>query len=294
AGGANRRPEKEPPGAAARGVARKRVYGGRAAPVKNALAGHRAFAHNAAMASRRYEEFAALRESFRDKVSRWSGAAPALRSLQEKLAAERGRGTYAVETPVVYNGALDEIGPESLPRWILIADNPGRREQESENRRYLVGQSGRLAEGFFRRELGTDFRKEVLIVNKTPVHTPRTADLAFLSGMDKSGAVGALLEESQTWMAGFARSLHRVLGVPVWICGKSELRPRGIFGPWFAEFSRLYREAAQEERDQVLVFSHFSMNQFAIELARRRDPSLPLAGELRRIGSENRAAVYGF
>ncbi len=246
------------------------------------------------MERRRYERFAALRSAFREKVGLWSAAVPELRDLQERLRAARGYDDFAVETPVVYNGALDDIGPEARPRWILIADNPGKQEQKTANRRYLVGQSGRLAEGFFRRELDADFRRDVLIVNKTPVHTPKTAELALLRGLDGSGAVEALLAESQVWMAGFARALHEALGVPVWISGRSELKPRGIFGPWFREFSRLYRDAPAAAREEVLVFSHFSMNQFSIELARKRDPAKPLLEELKRIGAENRRAVFGF
>lgn len=246
------------------------------------------------MDRRGYERFAALRDDFREKVRLWSAAVPGLRDLQERLRAARGYEDYVVETPVVYNRALDDIGPESRPRWILIADNPGKREQRADNLRYLVGQSGCLAEGFFRRELGADFRSEVLIVNKTPVHTPKTAELALLRNLDASGAVEALLAESQVWMAGFARALHEALGVPVWISGRSELKSRGIFGPWFREFSRLYRDAPAAAREEVLVFSHFSMNQFSIELARKRDPGKPLTEELRRIGAENRRAVFGF
>jgi hypothetical protein len=246
------------------------------------------------MESRRYREFSALRDEFRERVDEWSLAVPELQNYQEKLRKARGYDDYKVETPVVYNRALDDIGPQSRPLWILIADNPGKNEQKAANLRYLVGQSGRLAEGFFRRELGQDFRTDVVIINKTPVHTPKTAELALLRTMDKSGAVERLLTESQGWMALFARKLHKALGVPVWISGRSELKPKGIFAPWFDEFSRLYRSAPETARDEVLVFNHFSMNQFAIELKKKRDPRAPLADELRRIGTENRKAIFGF
>ncbi len=246
------------------------------------------------MEIRRYKEFAALRDQFRQKVEAWSSQVPGLLDLQERLREARGYEDYEVETPVVYNRALDDLGPRSRPRWILVADNPGKNEQKAENRRYLVGQSGRLAEGFFRRELDQDFRSDVVIINKTPVHTPKTAELALLVKTDPSGAVERLLSESQAWMARFARSLHKALGVPVWICGRSELKPRGIFSAWFREFSRIYGEAPARDSGEILVFSHFSMNQFSIELARKRDPAAPLDEELRRIGSENRRAVFGF
>jgi len=246
------------------------------------------------METRRYKEFDKLRRDFRDRVQVWSDAVPDLRGFQERLRKARGYDDYEVETPVVYNRAFDDLDKKSRPRWILIADNPGKNEQKQANLRYLVGQSGRLAEGFFRRELGSDFRRDVIIINKTPIHTPKTAELALLRGLDESGAVSRLMEESQRWMARFARALHKALGIPVWISGRSELKPRGIFAPWFEEFSLLYRKAPSQARDEVLVFNHFSMNQFSIELRRKRDPSVPLLEELRRIGTENRKAVFGF
>lgn len=246
------------------------------------------------MEMRRYRAFSALRDEFRERVQTWSQAVPGLRDFQEALRGARGYDDYEVETPVVYNRALDDVGPESRPRWILIADNPGKNEQKAANQRYLVGQSGRLAENFFRKELLQDFRAEVLVINKTPVHTPKTAELALLRRLDSSGAVERLLEESQRWMAGFARSLHRALGVSVWISGRSELKRRGIFAPWFEEISRLYGDAPEKDRAELLVFNHFSMNQFAIELARKRNPGAPLEAELARIGSENRKAIFGF
>ena len=246
------------------------------------------------METRRYAKFVPLRKEFQGKVLEWSAEVPRLKDFQERLRVLRGYEDYVVETPVVYNRALDDLDRSSRPKWILIADNPGKNEQKRDNLRYLVGQSGRLAEKFFREELMSDFRKDVLIINKTPVHTPKTAELALLRDLDASGAVKRLLEESQLWMAGFARDLHKALGIPIWISGRSELKERGIFASWFREFSRLYREAPASARDEVLVFNHFSMNQFSIELKRKRRTGVPLPEELRRIGSENRKVIFGF
>jgi hypothetical protein len=124
-----------------------------------------------------------------------------------------------VETPVVYNRALDDVGPKSRPRCILIADNPGKNGQKAENQRYLVGQSGRLAEGFFRRELGRDFRAEVLIINKTPVHTPKTAAPGAPAAPPGFRRRTRLLEGEPAWMAGFALSCTRRWAVPYRISG---------------------------------------------------------------------------
>ena len=52
----------------------------------------------------------------------------------------------------------------------------------------FVGQAGKLAARFFREELGLEFRREVLVVNKTPLHTPKTAELRKLLALDEPAA----------------------------------------------------------------------------------------------------------
>jgi hypothetical protein len=134
------------------------------------------------MNTKTWRLFSAASDACREAVALVNKQLPALGSLQQKLADTRNGPSCTVETPVVYNEALDELGPGDDIQLILVADNPGRREQAAENRRYLVGPSGKIAERFFREEpsLGIDFRKNVLILNKTPVHTPRTAELREL------------------------------------------------------------------------------------------------------------------
>ena len=82
----------------------------------------------------------------------------------------------------MYNRSIDDIKKEDDIKIILIGYNPGKDEQLERNRRYLVGQSGKIADGFFRKnpELGIDFRKNVLILNKTPLHTAKTKKLTLL------------------------------------------------------------------------------------------------------------------
>ena len=127
-----------------------------------------------------YAAVEAAREEFGGLVEAWSAQNPYLLEAEERLREKQGYGDYRVETPVVYNRALDDIEIDDEIKIILVADNPGKKEQLAANNRYLVGQSGKLAEGWFKRELGIDFRREVLILNKTPVHTPKTAELALL------------------------------------------------------------------------------------------------------------------
>jgi hypothetical protein len=255
------------------------------------------------MHSEAYAALDSLRREFRGVVDAWSTGNPYLLDAQERVRVKRGYDNYRVETPIVYNRALDDIGPESRIKIILVADNPGKNEQLAINNRYLVGQSGKLAEGWLRRELGIDFRGEVLILNKTPVHTPKTAELGILaksSGLYRE-RLEALLAGSQSTMADLAWRLYLALREPgpggnaptLWISGLGELRKGGLFEIYRDELARRLAEAAPESRSGVWAFNHFSMNQFAIEIKRKARPGASMAGELARIGRDNRIRVFG-
>lgn len=241
-----------------------------------------------------FRAISACREDFKEKVNAWTTASPWLPALQERLKALAGGPDYDLETPIVYNGALDAIGPEDRIRYILVADNPGKSEQLASRRSYLVGQAGKIAEGFFRRELGIDFRREVLILNKTPVHTCRTAGLRALAALPEAGPLAALLAESQAYMARLARRLHLALDCPLWICGKGELGKRGVFSTWKAHFEEEYAQEPLSLREKVLVHAHFSMNAFMVDIEARRDSSKPIEEEIARIGAENRVTAFGW
>ncbi len=231
-------------------------------------------------------DFALLREEFRARVQDWMTAWPGLAAAQTALARANGYD-YALETPIVYNRALDTLVPGRAPRIVLVADNPGLNEQRAEKRAYLVGQSGRLAEGFFSRELGLDFRADAIILNKTPVHTPKTKELAgLLPGF------APLLEESQRYMAGLALRVAAVLDADIWIIGYSELGPRGLFRIW-ADAFRAGLPASGLSPERILVFRHFSMNQFSADYYRNRRPDEEPMQALRRIGSAYRRDKLG-
>ena len=172
-----------------------------------------------------------------------------------------------------------------------MGDNPGLNEQRADRRAYLVGQSGRLAEGLFKRELGMDFRREALILNKTPVHTPKTKELAGLIP-----AFAPLLAESQEYMAGLALRTASALGAEIWVIGYSELGKRGLFGLWAEALARSARSGDPGlgiDPERILVFRHFSMNQFSGDLKRRRLPGETAMAALRRIGAEYRTQKLG-
>lgn len=267
------------------------------------------------MTKARYGKFDAIRNEFRKYVEELSARAPWLGSLQEELRQTLGYDDYRIETPVVYNLALDDIRLGDSPRFIIVADNPGKNEQKTENRRYLVGQSGKLAQGWFRKELEADFRSVALIINKTPIHTPKTAEIRILRKIaaarspDIAAELEELLGESQRRMADIAFRLHRCLGSVLWVSGYGELKPKGLFADWSKAATRLYLEASGAEgrmlRDSLWVFRHFSMNQFAIEYAQAREAFLSGTSSrsgaspdpinlLSSIGEANRRRILGF
>ena len=61
----------------------------------------------------------------------------------QKNAASKDTPPYPIETPVVYNTALDAFSMESDISKIIIGDNPGKNEQLASNQKYLVGLSGK-------------------------------------------------------------------------------------------------------------------------------------------------------
>lgn len=252
------------------------------------------------MKARTYAALDACRGEFRALVDRLSAELPHLARWQEQLRQSLGYDDYAIETPVVYNRALDELGPRDSFRFILVADNPGKKEQLTINNRYLVGQSGKLAEGYFKRELGVDFRKEVVILNKTPIHTPKTAEIRKLLAAARAEnpkaeeALRRALESSQVEMAAMARRLHGASEAVLWISGYGELGPRGLFAPYARAIAEQYADAPKSLIERVWLFRHFSMNQFAIEVKQKTDPAKPIMDELKRIGIENRERVLGF
>jgi hypothetical protein len=219
---------------------------------------------------------------------------PGLRAVLQKFADSRGEGAaYTVETPVVYNTALDDFTSSDEIKLILVADNPGRREQAAENKRYLVGPSGKIAHKFFRDNpaLGIDFVKNVIILNKTPIHSPRTIELRELVRLyDKSGrALASALEESQKNMAGLLLEFQEALGAQVWITGYSEMKKGGLLESYTENLKKLYAEKPDLYK-QVFIYRHFSMNQFTIDLKKQASSEAAVANEpvgksLTRIGS---------
>jgi hypothetical protein len=271
-----------------------------------------------------WRAFSAAREHYREAVEKLGRDLPQLRALQQELVNRRTGPVYTIDTPVVYNSALDEVGPGDDITLILVADNPGRREQAVENRRYLVGPSGKIAEKFFRDHpgLGIDFRKNVIILNKTPIHTPRTAELRELYRLGdaaqqtaqksrrgtavKNSAFSKRAAESQEFMARLLLEFHQALApIPVWITGYSEMKRGGVFEAYTSALRDLYGSASSQvrpfrrsdpaaRRGELFFYRHFSMNQFTIDMRRQAAAGETVQETLDRIGKVYRRRVLGW
>lgn len=258
------------------------------------------------MTNSEWNAFSSFREDFKSKVNEWSRLSSELLPLQN-LAAKNDTPPYPVENSVVYNSALDKVTKDDEIRLIVIGDNPGKNEQREKNKAYLVGQSGKIAEGFFRRnpELKIDFRKNAVILNKTPVHTAKTNHLKFLL---KNGSDGIknLIRESQIWMAERTAALHSELeNCDLWLVGYAELKEKGIFtlyrdslkSSYFAKGNGLKQDSQDSDAwSRVFVFQHFSMNCFLRDLGNfRKQPeneNLSLKESLELLGTKHKDEIF--
>ena len=245
------------------------------------------------MTNTAWQKFSEAREHFNNLTITLEKKLPRLRHWVTELAENREGPPYKVETPVVYNKALDEITAQDRIKLILVADNPGRREQAAENRRYLVGPSGKIAGRFFREhpELDIDFGKNVIILNKTPIHTPRTVELKELCRLGGK-KTASLLDESQFKMAELLLEFHKALApVQVWITGYSEMKKNGVFETYTNTLKGLYRNL--KSREDLFIYRHFSMNQFTIDLSKQRREDEGIQDALKRMGAAYRERVLG-
>jgi len=236
----------------------------------------------------KWNNFLKIKKRFNKFTEDLSNSLPNLKKIQQEFANNRSDGkntAYIVQTPVVYNCALDDITVNDEIKLILVADNPGRREQEI--KRYLAGPSGKIAGKFFNDnpELGIDFKKNVIILNKTPIHSPRTVELRKLCRLEKkSNSTETALINSQKEMASLLLEFHNALNCPVWITGYSEMRIGGIFETYTEELKSLYKDK-KKLLAQLFIFRHFSMNQFTFDLKKQALNGESVIDSLKRIGN---------
>lgn len=256
------------------------------------------------MNEKQWKIFSDFKTEFKAKVEQWQKMVPELKQFQQQIASDNGL-SYSVELPVVYNTNLDKISRDDRIALIVIGDNPGKNEQLLQNSCYLVGQAGKLADGFFKRNpcLNIDFRKNVIILNKTPVHSGKTKQLELLIKMGGE-KVQSLIEETQRWMAEKTARLHIELfnaaeteeeKTQVWLVGYSELKNKGLFLLYKEELQKAY-EKFPSVWQNVFVYQHFSMNRFSIDLkdflAEQKNPS-DLHQALEKLGSLHKEEIFG-
>ena len=255
-----------------------------------------------------WQAFTTFRESFKCKVGEWKSLyTDTLIPLQKKISQSFGVPEYPVENAVVYNRSLDEVTPQDDIKLIVIGDNPGKDEQREKNSRYLVGQAGKIAEGYFKKhpELGIDFRKNAVILNKTPVHSAKTAHLKKIV-QEGGDPLQTLLSESQNYMAQETAALHCRLcaacqknnaALPeIWLVGYSELGRKGLFADYFKTLLQTYDVLEMPQyRQKIFIFQHFSMNRFTIDLAEfmaePQNTSLSLNDAIHKLGEKHREQI---
>lgn len=257
------------------------------------------------MTNFQWECFNKFRNTFKDMVTQWNNQAKSLIIVQEKAMEFFKNVDYELQTPIVYNTALDEITQNDEIKLIVIGDNPGKDEQLTKNQKYLVGQAGKLGNSFFKNhdELGIDFRKNVIILNKTPIHSAKTNQLkkfATFGGKE----IENLIKETQIWMAQETAKLHQKLlqgsknkDYPqLWLVGYSELKEKGIFTDYKNELKKQYQtsEEAKNAWDNVFVYQHFSMNRFSIDLKEfsTENKNLDLKTQLKTLGKKHKDEIF--
>lgn len=257
------------------------------------------------MTNFQWECFNKFRNTFKDMVTQWNNQAKSLIIVQEKAMEFFKNVDYELQTPIVYNTALDEITQNDEIKLIVIGDNPGKDEQLIKNQKYLVGQAGKLGNSFFKNhdELGIDFRKNVIILNKTPIHSAKTNQLKKIATFGGK-EIENLIKETQIWMAQETAKLHQNLlkgsknkDYPqLWLVGYSELKEKGIFTEYKNELKKQYQtsEEAKNAWDNVFVYQHFSMNRFSIDLKEfsTENKNLDLKTQLKTLGKKHKDEIF--
>lgn len=256
------------------------------------------------MTEEQWKVFSDFKDEFKAQCKKWAKFSSELIPLQIS-SSKKDTPEYSIETPVVYNTALDDLTQESDIKLIVIGDNPGKNEQLAKNCRYLVGQAGKIGDGFFKKnpELKIDFRKNVIILNKTPVHSAKTKHLVTIEQglVSQNSPAHTLIKDSQEWMAQKTATLHQNLtalstgsgSIPqLWLVGYSELKKNGIFLPYRQTLGSSYHNNPAWQN--VFVYQHFSMNRFSIDLNdyAKAHPANTLTQNLADLGTFHRQEIF--
>ena len=231
------------------------------------------------MTKEQFKKFCSFRDGFKKQTALWNKEYNGV--LREKIEALSG---YEITDSFIYNEKLDEINENDNIKYIWIQDNPGYNEMLQS--RYAVGASGKAGQNFMKSMgLVRDFDKEVIILNKSPVHTKVTAVLSKLKNRE-------IQNETQKYMADAAFTVQNIFKCDLWILGISNLK--GIFGTFSENMENLYKSSSLNKK--VFLYYHFSQGQFkkAYNSAGKTLETDDTDKILKSIGTENRKKYFDF
>ena len=197
------------------------------------------------MTKEQFKKFCSFRDEFRKQTALWNEEYNKV--LKEKIESLSG---CEITNSFIYNEKLDEINENDNIKYIWIQDNPGYNEMLQN--RYAVGASGKVGQNFMKNEgLAEDFDREVIVLNKSPIHTKVTAVLSKLKNRE-------IQDETQRYMAKAIFTVHNIFECDLWILGISNLK--GIFGTFSKDMEKLYKNSALNKK--MFLYYHFSQGQF--------------------------------
>ena len=197
------------------------------------------------MTKEQFEKFCSFRDEFRKQIILWNEEYNKI--LKEKIESLSG---CEITNSFIYNEKLDDINENDNIKYIWIQDNPGYNEMLQN--RYAIGASGKAGQNFMKNEgLAEDFDREVIVLNKSPIHTKVTAVLSKLKNRE-------IQDETQRYMAKAIFTVHNIFECDLWILGISNLK--GIFGTFSKDMEKLYKNSALNKK--MFLYYHFSQGQF--------------------------------
>ena len=197
------------------------------------------------MTKEQFKKFCSFRDEFRKQTALWNEEYNKV--LKERIESLSG---CEITNSFIYNEKLDEINENDNIKYIWIQDNPGYNEMLQN--RYAVGASGKAGQNFMKNEgLAEDFDREVIVLNKSPIHTKVTAVLSKLKNRE-------IQDETQKYMAKTIFTVHNIFECDLWILGISNLK--GIFGTFSNDMEKLYKNSTLNKK--IFLYYHFSQGQF--------------------------------
>ena len=197
------------------------------------------------MTEKQYENFYKLKNNFKNQIKEWNDKYN--KELKEKIENIEG---YDISNSFIYNEKLDELTKKDNIKYIWIQDNPGYNEMLQG--KYAVGSSGKVGQNFLiNMNLVKNFDKEVIVLNKSPIHTKITSNLSKLKHKE-------IQNFTQIYMANFIYEVHKIFKCDLWILGISNLNT--IFKNFTENIQDLYKN--DDLNKKIYLYYHFSQGQF--------------------------------